>query len=726
MVWLCCLLAGAHAARAQHSAANGDSLNAWHRFVGLVLDSGALDDSLAAAKVEIALGRPGRALQLLTPFGDTAVMAPALRIAGSAAYNSQQYSRAAAFFVRAAQGASGRDRGLLLARAGDAYERAGFPDRAAPRYREAGRLLPPIAGWLRIREARATPEPVLAFQLLRGVPPEGQRQAALVRAPLLLAAGDTARAIRAFVAGGAYPEATALALARGDVANARTWLQQALEHASSDSLAVLVAALDAAPWPIPSADDARQLVRLYHRVGRLDDAIRILDRAATSVGDSARLFRMRGELEAETGNEPEAAASYAIAMRGSGPDAALAEYRHALLLRRMGRSTDGWHALESFTRRFPRARQTPAALLLLGERYRSRGARMRTDSVLRLVVTGWPSSGSASRARMELAELALARRDTGVAISWYEREVDAPGPAHLSATAQLAGLESSQGHRERAAALWQTLARADSLGYYGAVARQTLGWAPPSIAPSEGPEADPRAAALAERVALLFAAGFHHEVAAVIAFHRAAEHSSVVERIALGRTLIQHGWPAEGIRIGWQLADTLSLGDARVLRLVFPWPLRSLIEREAVELELDPYFLVGVIRQESAFRPRVVSRAGAHGLMQLMPSTASWLAGRRGLEWDGAFLGVADANLHVGAVHLASLLHQYDGNVVYALAAYNAGGTAVNRWRRTMGNLDRMQFVERIPYPETRNFVRSVLRNEYLYRALYPPGPEHP
>ena len=110
---------------------------------------------------------------------------------------------------------------------------------------------------------------------------------------------------------------------------------------------------------------------------------------------------------------------------------------------------------------------------------------------------------------------------------------------------------------------------------------------------------------------------------------------------------------------------------------------------------------------------------GARGLAQLMPGTAAQAA--RGLdvtlypEW----LTVPDLNLHLGASHLAMLMRRYQGRVEVAIAAYNAGVAPVDRWLARPGAEDPDQFVEQIPYPETRTYVRSVLRNRAIYRALY-------
>jgi soluble lytic murein transglycosylase len=105
--------------------------------------------------------------------------------------------------------------------------------------------------------------------------------------------------------------------------------------------------------------------------------------------------------------------------------------------------------------------------------------------------------------------------------------------------------------------------------------------------------------------------------------------------------------------------------------------------------------------------------------MQLMPGTARDIARRSGVEWERKWDQVADANLHLGTTHLSGLLNRY-GSEGPALAAYNAGGRPVAQWLRYPEADDPYRFVERIPYVETRGYVRLVLRNQALYRALYP------
>jgi soluble lytic murein transglycosylase len=142
------------------------------------------------------------------------------------------------------------------------------------------------------------------------------------------------------------------------------------------------------------------------------------------------------------------------------------------------------------------------------------------------------------------------------------------------------------------------------------------------------------------------------------------------------------------------------------------------IEAAAGEFRIDPDLLRGLVAAESGGDPDAVSRAGARGLLQLMPATAREQAGRLGLgEISDERLLAPAVNLRLGAAYLAWLLARYDGSDVLALAAYNAGPGRVDRWRRDAPGADPMTVVERGGFAETTNHVRKVLDFRDRYRG---------
>ena len=192
--------------------------------------------------------------------------------------------------------------------------------------------------------------------------------------------------------------------------------------------------------------------------------------------------------------------------------------------------------------------------------------------------------------------------------------------------------------------------------------------------------------------------------------------------LALAEGLRDAGQPVEGIRLGRALLERRGgEWDARLLRVVFPFPFRDLLEDEADRVDVDPYLLAGLVRQESSFNPRARSWVGATGLSQIMPATGQWLATGAGVSnFDPSLLTVPEINLRMGARYLRDQLRRYGGKRDLALAAYNAGPGRADRWRRELGyGGDPDAFRERIPFAETREYVQLVLRNSVVYRRLY-------
>jgi peptidoglycan lytic transglycosylase len=144
-----------------------------------------------------------------------------------------------------------------------------------------------------------------------------------------------------------------------------------------------------------------------------------------------------------------------------------------------------------------------------------------------------------------------------------------------------------------------------------------------------------------------------------------------------------------------------------------------IIREQAAAKHLDPALIAGVIYAESKFDPRP-SSAGAQGLMQILPETAYYLAQLSGgSRFTASDLATPQVNIAYGAYYLRYLLDHYHGDVMLALAAYNAGITNVDAWVARAGSDGTPLTAERIPFPETREYVKRVLDARAAYAASY-------
>src|SRR3954471_14586434 len=160
--------------------------------------------------------------------------------------------------------------------------------------------------------------------------------------------------------------------------------------------------------------------------------------------------------------------------------------------------------------------------------------------------------------------------------------------------------------------------------------------------------------------------------------------------------------------------------DRAVQEVTLPLRHEDIIRQQARDQDLAPALVPGVIYAESRFRDQT-SAAGAKGLMQLMPSTADYIARKSGgTAFVQGDLATPQINIAYGSWYLRYLLDRYDGSVVLALAAYNAGEGKVDEWwQRASSRGERFNVAEHIPFPETRDYVHRVLSARHEYRRTY-------
>ncbi len=366
-----------------------------------------------------------------------------------------------------------------------------------------------------------------------------------------------------------------------------------------------------------------------------------------------------------------------------------------------------WRTL---VRRFPASPWAARALLALGLRAEGRGAWGVAEAIFAQLAHRYPTTPAADEARWRRGWL---RYRQG---RWQEAErlflssaVRHPGteraPAHLYWAAKS---RARMGRDPRP--LLARLARAYPHTYYGMRARELLRLPLPPKPASAGPVSLPPDRFLSPYEELLHL-GF---------FEEAAEEAEAA--LVLGRSRRALWVVAESrMRIG-DLPGAVAAAEEAVRRgeadralwvLAYPRAYWAAVEQIARQEALDPFLILAVAREESRFDPRAVSSAGAVGLMQLLPSTA------RGLDADVGLDDLLDpqVSLRLGARYLAEQLRRF-GDLRLALVAYNAGpGRA--RTLAARGIRDPDALVERVPYAETRAYLRRVLQSYGIYRWLY-------
>ncbi|PAP79463.1 hypothetical protein B1759_14155 [Rubrivirga sp. SAORIC476] len=280
---------------------------------------------------------------------------------------------------------------------------------------------------------------------------------------------------------------------------------------------------------------------------------------------------------------------------------------------------------------------------------------------------------------------------------------------------------AAAGDSAAAADRFREVLRRERDSYYALLASEALGepfWPLPlSPSPPADAAADARVAEALRGVDVLREAGFPEVAEAEADRVIAGAGREQADRYALAEALIARGYGRRAILLGQGLGGGT---NARRLRILYPFPFRRMIEAEARASGVDPFTAAALIRQESQFSARATSYVGARGLMQLMPATGRTLATEVGIDdWDPALLYLPEVNVHLGTRYVGQQVEAYGGSLPAVFGAYNAGPHQVDAWRAFPEFGRAALFTERIPFRETRDYVKILTRNRAIYQGLY-------
>jgi len=422
--------------------------------------------------------------------------------------------------------------------------------------------------------------------------------------------------------------------------------------------------------------------------------------------------------------------------------------------RRLGRAAEFVEMSRRLVERHPRSPFAARTLLDRARFHERRGEREEALAAYRQLISGHPDSEVAPEAFWTLGWEAYRRKAYEEASRTLLSLVARHPQSELLAQAAYwaARAEERLGRNDRAALLYEKLVERYRDAYYGQWARQraerlkargvVASWparrqgeslgdpllerAIANLHPIRAPEetAGPATLERVEKAVELRAIRLDEwALGELTAAQREAPTSPRV-CLELARLYRDRGDPLAAINVLRQAHPEYAAyrGDEvsqEVLRLLFPLVYWDLIRRNAEAQGLDPYLVAGLIRQESGFHPRARSVANARGLMQVIPSTGRLVARRYGLRrlsperlYDPAL------NIRLGTTYLAEQVRRF-GQIEYALAAYNAGPLRVARWLRELPTEEMDEWIESIPITETRQYVKSILRNVAHYRRIY-------
>ena len=372
---------------------------------------------------------------------------------------------------------------------------------------------------------------------------------------------------------------------------------------------------------------------------------------------------------------------------------------------------------------YPTSPPADTATIALARIYQSLGQYQQAISVLRAFPRNFPASSQRAEAHWRLAWIYYTQADFTRAHATFRDLAEGTDSGRYKTGALYWQARSAEkmGRQQEAKTIYVAIVQNDEESFYAGSAQRRL-------AAATGADARPVVVPESEDPPVSARANFHLARARALA-ELSLNSLALVELDEIKNELADPGsrllLMREYARIGAYhrsvaIASQIPVDSDAVKLHRYPLAYWDLVQRKAKETGLDPYLILALIRQESLFDTYAVSPAHAFGLMQLIPATAARLAKELGLPQPSPEkLFDPELNLTLGTFYLRELLRLYANDPVKALAAYNAGENAATRWESQILTDDPDEFIERITYRETLQYVKLVLRAHRLYRTIY-------
>jgi soluble lytic murein transglycosylase len=490
-----------------------------------------------------------------------------------------------------------------------------------------------------------------------------------------------------------------------------------------------------------TSDELRSLGDAYYRAGRYEDA-----------GDQYRALARKANVDEQSRNGfAVAAAACDLKLKRLTESQAQAlpdtkdenGARRAYLLMELARNRNDLDAQQQIVTRmetdFPQSQWLAEALFSSGNMYLLRKEYPKAAEYYAYLGDHFPTNKNGAAAHWRAGWLNYRLGNYKEAARIFEEQIQKfPGtPETASALYWRGRLYESQDHdTAKAAANYRTIVRVYQHFFYAQMARQRLTALGSTVTETAAaadleqiktpelpnlsesfPEDSPHLA----KAKLLANAGLNEYLAREIA---ADPDSGSWSALAEAQIYASYGEAYRALRALKRALPGAASASIESIplpywRILFPEPYWSIIKAEAAKNNVDPYLVASLIRQESEFNPSVISYANAWGLMQLLPSVGRSLAKQEGLTHFQTFqLLDPETNIRLGTRYLKQTLDKFGGVPEYALAAYNAGDSRVQDWQAAGPYSGMDEFVESIPFTQTREYVQAILRNVEIYREI--------
>lgn len=606
-----------------------------------------------------------------------------------------------------------------------AFDRADNLDSARLLYEEAAKRAPLVSDWLVLRAAGVTRDKPARDEYLGDVKLSvAQARRRPTEAIALERSGDVEGAIALYTATGDRLAATRLRmLVPSDTARmlaARRSLVSILANPGSAQTARDGIVLFDKVYTAPTSQENLVIARAAYTGGLASRSASSYAKSFASGLGTGRDHFNAGMMLARLDRDDEAIRAF-DAVTTPADLAAAARYQRARALLALGRRDVARSALRDITTRFPLDTTSASALLLLADLATDDNRDADARSAYLSLAKRFPRARHAPVALFKAGLIAYiggdyksASNELDSIVSLYPDADDALAAAYWSGRSWKAVGDTASANRR-----WRGLIAKEGGSYYSVQSAKRLGvtlLADKSLEDNY-PKVDDVDAAT-RRIAILKDFGMDTEARFEqdYLFDNAAK--SPERLVATAHALAGTDQSTRSINLGRRAVDSVG-PSAQNYRLVYPVLVREELIASSKQNGLDPALVASLIRQESNFNPRATSPVGARGLMQLMPPVGRTLAKSKGIPgYTDESLYDPVVNIRLGTTHLSSLFRR-TSNLEQVLAAYNAGQSRVARWIQKKGASDPEVFTERIPFVETRDYVRSIVRNRAFYSLLY-------